>query len=274
MQKLLAADPTSAERKFVRGLEQVAEICREVNDFESANACELRTERSVRAGEIEYACFAVERQGPPDDWSLQLGDAIHNLRASLDHAVYAATGGAGGTKFPIARSESEFEKRGPPTIAKAPAAVRELIEKAQPFDTAPDDPESAPLSFLAEPSNADRHRELTTVAAKVGLPGFGWDEVHGHRGRPRPSRRHKGHGLHRHRTEGRPGAGRPHVQLEVRVEGLPLGGSLGRIAHAVWKSVSECEFGKPFPIWAPSLFLLLPGNRTEYPAAPFFPSAT
>ena len=53
---------TSAERKFKRGLEQVAEICREVKDFESANAYELRTERNVRAGEIEYTCFAVERE--------------------------------------------------------------------------------------------------------------------------------------------------------------------------------------------------------------------
>ena len=101
---------TSAERKFKRGLEQVAEICREVKDFESANAYELRTERNVRAGGIEYSCFAVEREGPHDDWSLQLGDAIHNLRASLDHAVYTANGGAAGTQFPITRSASDFHK--------------------------------------------------------------------------------------------------------------------------------------------------------------------
>jgi hypothetical protein len=112
----------------------VAAICREVKEFESANAYELRTEREARAPmEIEYTCFAVEKQAPPDHWPLLLGDAIHNLRASLEHAVYAASGGASGTAFPITRSESEFEKYGRPKIAKAPPAVRELIEKAQPF---------------------------------------------------------------------------------------------------------------------------------------------
>jgi hypothetical protein len=271
---------TSAERKFVRGLEQVAEICREVKDFESANAYELRTERNVRAEEIEYTCFAVERQGPDDDWSLQLGDAIHNLRASLDHAVYAASGGAGGTKFPITRSESEFEGRGRPVINKAPAAVRQLIEKAQPFNTSPEYPEAAPLAFLAELSNADKHRELTTVAAAVVVPGFGWE---GPESDMRFTDTGEGRDLHDGTkvmafTVSGPRADQvkvgPMFAYEVRVEGIHLGGSLQRIAHAVWKSVSECEFGEPFPMLTPQLFRLLPDGQTEYPAAPFFPSAT
>jgi len=74
---------SSAQRKFIRGLEQVAAICREVKAFESADAYGVTTKREVRAsGQIEYTCFAVERQAPSDQWPLLLGDAIHNLRAS------------------------------------------------------------------------------------------------------------------------------------------------------------------------------------------------
>lgn len=139
---------TSAQRKFVRGVEQVAAICREVKDFETANAYELTTEREVRpSGQIDYTCFVVERQSPADHWPLLLGEAIHNLRASLDQAIYAASGGASGTQFPITLSDSDFDERRS-RIAWAPAAVRELIEKVQPFKTTPDHPEAAPLAWL------------------------------------------------------------------------------------------------------------------------------
>src|SRR5262249_1910777 len=104
---------------FIRGVEQVAAICREVKAFESAQAYGVTTKREVRAsGQIEYKCFAVERQAPSDRWPLLLGDAIHNLRASLDHAVYTASGGATGTQFPITRSASDFHKHGRPRIAR------------------------------------------------------------------------------------------------------------------------------------------------------------
>src|SRR4029450_11694952 len=56
---------SSAQRKFIRGLEQVAAICREVKAFESADAYGVTTKREVRAsGQIEYTCFAVEPQAP------------------------------------------------------------------------------------------------------------------------------------------------------------------------------------------------------------------
>jgi len=271
---------TSAERKFVRGLEQVAAICREVKAFESANAYELRTDREVKtSGQIEYTCFAVERQAPPDHWPLLLGEAIHNLRASLDHAVWAATAPparSSRTAFPIASDPKKFSEQGD-RIAGVPVKVRSLIEEAQPFKTNPGEPEHAWLAILADLSNADKHREITTVAAKVEVPGFGYDG-------PQSDMRFIDSGEGRDLHDGTkvmafvvdgPQADQvavgPFFRYEVRVEGRSLMGSLQIIAHAVWKNVSECEFGEPFPLFTPPLFVLLP-DRTVYPAAPFFPA--
>ncbi len=271
---------TSAERKFVRGLEQVAAICREVKAFESANAYELRTDREVKtSGQIEYTCFAVERQAPPDHWPLLLGEAIHNLRASLDHAVWAATAPparSSRTAFPIASDPKKFSEQRD-RIAGVPVKVRSLIEEAQPFKTNPGEPEHAWLAILADLSNADKHREITTVAAKVEVPGFGYDG-------PQSDMRFIDSGEGRDLHDGTkvmafvvdgPQADQvavgPFFRYEVRVEGRSLMGSLQIIAHAVWKNVSECEFGEPFPLFTPPLFVLLP-DRTVYPAAPFFPA--
>lgn len=271
---------TSAERKFIRGLEQVAAICREVKAFESANAYELKTEREVKtSGQIEYTCFAIERQEPPDHWPLLLGEAIHNLRASLDHAVWAATdppARSGRTAFPIVTDPKKFPEQRD-RIAGVPAKVRSLIEEAQPFKTNAGDPGQAWLAILADLSNADKHREITTVAAKVEVPGFGYDG-------PESDMRFLDSGEGRDLHQGTkvmafvvdsPQADQvavgPFFRYEVRVEGRSLTGSLQSIAHAVWKNVSECEFGEPFPVLTPALFMVLP-DRTVYPAAPFFPA--
>lgn len=37
-----------------------------------------------------YRCHAIEKEPPPRHWPLIAGDAIQNMRAALDHAVWAA----------------------------------------------------------------------------------------------------------------------------------------------------------------------------------------
>src|SRR4029453_8855070 len=116
---------SSAQRKFIRGLEQVAAICREVKAFESADAYGVTTKREVRAsGQIEYTCFAVEREAPPDPWPLFLGAATHNPRGSLDHAGWAACKRpTRRTADPIFMDACEFQVNGLPTVGGLPSAV-------------------------------------------------------------------------------------------------------------------------------------------------------
>jgi hypothetical protein len=255
-------------------------ICRQVKDFESGYAYGVTTKREFRhPDQIEYACFAVERTAPPDGWSLALGDAIHNLRASLDHAVWAAADPSlrnHRSAFPVIKNSEKFPDADDPRIVGLPERVRSLVEAAQPFRTSPELPEGAPLAFLADLSNADKHRELATVAVQVETPGIGYEG-------PESDIKFTDTGSGRDLRDGAKVMGftvtgpkadqvkvEPIFGYEVRVEGWPLRGSLDRIASAVWKSVYECETGEPFPIVTLPLFLLLP-DRTEFPAAPFFP---
>jgi len=69
----------------------------------------------------------------------------------------------------------EFQVNGRPKVRGLPSEVRALIEEAQPFKTEPTHPKFVPLAFLADLSNADKHRELSAVAATVSVPGYGYD---------------------------------------------------------------------------------------------------
>ena len=161
---------TSAERKLMRGIEHVQTLSAEASAFENANAYVLRTEHERRPSqEVEHVCFAVERQAPPDHWPLVAGEAIHNLRSSLEHAVYMASGEAKGTQFPIFLTEPDFKKLGRPMIARTSRAVRALIEARQPYNRTPENPGLDALARLRQLSNLDKHKTLAVVACAVDL---------------------------------------------------------------------------------------------------------
>jgi hypothetical protein len=87
---------TSAQRKFLRGVEQVRDLLAQADAFEQRNAYVFRAEVESRSAQhVTYRCFAVEQEAPPDEWSLLAGEAIQNLRASLDHLVWPAHGNYG-----------------------------------------------------------------------------------------------------------------------------------------------------------------------------------
>jgi hypothetical protein len=77
---------------------------------------------------------------PPDELALAVGDAIHNLRGALDHAVFdAALRHAGGSltekderalSFPVLNPAPPegFEKKTAAQLPHVPAAVRQVIE--------------------------------------------------------------------------------------------------------------------------------------------------
>jgi hypothetical protein len=256
---------TSAQRKFIRGLEQVRTLCEDVRAFEESQAYELRTERKLVApDDVRVSCFAVEREAPRDHWPLLLGEAIHNLRASLDHAIYAASSRSRHrAQYPIFIDAHEFDRKGLPMITVLPPSVRKLIEDAQPFNTNPERPRSEPLAFLNRLSNVDKHRTLSTVAANVEVPGISYWGSEG----IEIAFTDAGDG--RELEDGTqvmaftivgPKAQemnvRPDLRFQVRVERLPLAGSLQRIAYAVWKAVTEVETGQPFPLITPPLLLL------------------
>jgi hypothetical protein len=165
---------TSAQRKFLRGVEQVKQLSAKADAFENRQAYRFRTAIESRSShQITYRCFAVEREAPPEDWPLLAGEAIQNLRSALDHIVYAASGGQDWTQFPIFTNPGKFKEKASRMLQGVPEPVRETIEKAQPYRTYPPAPAQAMLEQLRVLSNLDKHRTLTTIASAVVHEGVG-----------------------------------------------------------------------------------------------------
>jgi hypothetical protein len=125
--------------------------------------------------------FTLRVTSPPpiDEWSLIVGDCIHNMRAALDQLAWQLdsepTAGPGGTAFPV---YAKKPKNWPtPTVARMPAAAQAIIEGLQPYnEPTPDRIERHPLATLHALDISDKHHVLIAAVEKVagdtiaGLP--------------------------------------------------------------------------------------------------------
>jgi len=125
---------------------------------------------------------------PPDDFGLIAGDAIHNLRSSLDHmAVELAWAGAKahrvtmtakevqGIQFPIVLSEEDFKTQiGRGRLKYVQPAAQAFIESTQPYRMTPKMPAFSNLSLLGELDNADKHRLSTTAGLAPRIIKINW----------------------------------------------------------------------------------------------------
>jgi hypothetical protein len=116
---------------------------------------------------------------PIDEWSLIVGDCVHNMRAALDQLAWqldsAPTTGPGGTTFPIYIKEPKSWPT--PSVARMPAAAQPIIEGLQPYnEPTPDRIERHPLATLHALDISDKHHVLIAAVGKVagdsvaGLP--------------------------------------------------------------------------------------------------------
>lgn len=258
---------TSAQRKLSRGIEHVNAISGEAKAFQDSNAYKLRVEREVRSPEeIHCECFAVEKNSPPDHWPLLLGEAIQNLRSSLDHVIWANKG----RQFPIFTDPCEYQVKGRPMIARTPQAIRTVVHDAQPFQTTQRaawyEPRWDPLAVLNRFSNRDKHRELVAVASFVDLPWVSYDDANiefTFSGEGRPL--HDGTHVTSFTLRG-PQADKmqvhPDFNFEVHAEGVPLINTLEGIVWRVAQVVEACEAGLSLPLW------LRPLGHDDPPASP------
>lgn len=114
-------------------------------------------------------------------WSLMLGDSIHNLRAALDHLVYAIASCESGKEsppdedvlaFPICDTPDKFSvaRR---RIRSLSCLVRTAIEGLQPYNRS--HPKIPPLlSILRDFDDADKHRLLRLAASGVACGELGF----------------------------------------------------------------------------------------------------
>lgn len=122
----------------------------------------------------------VFREDPPAiprDWSLILGDGLHNLRSSLDALAYALAARNSGQptdsharniQFPICDSHEEFQKRRDSNLRRLSAAAQAAIEIMQPYHVS-EWGGGNPLGLLRDLSNVDKHRRLVIVLLNVDV---------------------------------------------------------------------------------------------------------
>jgi hypothetical protein len=114
----------------------------------------------------QYVNRVREKEPIPDELSLIAGDALHNLRASLDYVVWQLVDGKGtrGHQFPIVDDPAKLDGAIRGNLSGvAPEAVA-IIRDLQPCVTHPSAPETSPLFALHKLDIDDKHKLLTAIA--------------------------------------------------------------------------------------------------------------
>ena len=111
----------------------------------------------------------------PVDFSIVLGDAIHNLRSALDHCVYLLSLDNTGTvfdqsMFPIFKDSTDFSNKGAWRIARIGDGPRVFIQSLQSY-AKPTIPVHGSLFNLNNLGNADKHRSVNWWGLRF-LPQF------------------------------------------------------------------------------------------------------
>lgn len=167
----------SAEAKFRNGSEHLVPLRSEVVGWLEDEAGTVSSEKNADA--TEHSLVMTLRTIPPlIHWSLMVGDVLHNLRASLDHAVYAlavARHGsspppyAGELAFPIADTDDKFDE----AIARHRLgdlgdddAIRTAIQGLQPYRRT-EPPDLSLLTILRELENRDKDKLVPIIGGAM-----------------------------------------------------------------------------------------------------------
>jgi hypothetical protein len=111
----------------------------------------------------------------PSEWSLIVGDVLHNLRSALDNVVYALITNESGTpakpaqiQFPIFGDSADFKAKREKYLAGMNPKAVAIIEGLQPFNRL-DRKWHSQLTILNYLSNIDKHRHIivTTMAGAL-----------------------------------------------------------------------------------------------------------
>ncbi|WP_308465637.1 hypothetical protein [Rathayibacter soli] len=110
---------------------------------------------------------------PKHDWSLDLGDALHNLRNAFDAVAWgmAHFNDVQPTRpksvyFPICTEEKQWKKALNDWVSEIPPEFQERLRIMQPFTYVTSEGVSV-LSMLHDLDIQDKHRDILTVSADV-----------------------------------------------------------------------------------------------------------
>lgn len=176
---------SSCRAKIARADQHLDALYRETDGWGDGDPFVI-TRESQADGRVHV--FRLRYKVQPDvwRWAVLLGDALYDLRCALDHIVYALAinqtrknppEAETDLAFPIC-SEPKYFKGARWRIASLNDFTQTAIEKAQPYNRIKPDQWFAPLWWLAQLNDTDKHR-LSHLAAVGALPDdIAIDEAH------------------------------------------------------------------------------------------------
>jgi hypothetical protein len=173
-------DLSGSRAKVQRAKEQFRDLIAKASDFVGLNPYGVVTEDNLKTGERIWRA-RVSRQIPPE-WSLVVGDIVHNLRAALDYTAWQLERLNGqaekrSTQFLVwdkgaARPTTASAVREQETLRKAQIrtfgeAAMALMESLQPDSRGNPNWRLHPLWMLHQLDIWDKHKLLVIVGGTV-----------------------------------------------------------------------------------------------------------
>jgi hypothetical protein len=165
----------SAEAKFRNGSDHLDTLKNDLLPWTKREVIALTLAKNADATEHSLIFSWIE-EPPIERWGLLIGDCLHNLRSSLDHAVYglaAANSGADppphadALAFPVCDTDALFKDAlGRHRLGSLASDVnlRAAIEGLQPYRR-PNPPYEPVLAILRDLDNRDKHKLVSIIAA-------------------------------------------------------------------------------------------------------------
>jgi hypothetical protein len=179
----VSADLTGVRLKLEWAKRHLADLEDSIEAVLAADGDHFASEFDPQTGQQVYQAQNLPAIKP--EWSLMIGDILHNLRSALDHLAWQLVILDGGepdeqTQFPI--RETPFSEKGNFATPQLTPAIRnpeiiDALKKAQPYhgpDGEPIRPDRSPLLHLRRLNNIDKHRLLLVVARVLDSDQMWW----------------------------------------------------------------------------------------------------
>jgi hypothetical protein len=164
-------------RKVLRARHHLHNLTLRQNAYVDAEPPNYKIRRAIEPDGAKHIHWLEMNSPLPVDFSIVLGDAIHNLRSALDHCVFQLSLDNTGvmfdqSMFPIFGKRVDFTKRGAQLrrIREVGDGPRALIESLQSY-AKPTLPAHGSLTNLNNLGNADKHRSVNWWGLRF-LPQF------------------------------------------------------------------------------------------------------
>ncbi len=157
--------------------EHIEQFIRQADSFLKTDPyCVISEIHTQPSGYVMHYFFKVNRQ-PPIRLSFLIGDAIHNLRSTLDNLVWnlgQISGEPSGSQlaFPICVEENWFKMKELPRLKRLPIDAQALVDNLQPYKRG-NDPKGHELYILNRLWNDDKHETPVIVAGVQISTGLG-----------------------------------------------------------------------------------------------------